>query len=225
MALQEDTRTEPCALAIQVAAKMRNARKSRGLTLLDVAQRCGSTHQTIHRVETAKITISLEWVERIAQALGMLPESFFETNTNQGKNMEIEVTTKVKKQVRYLKAECGVRYWEDARVNGVEDTEGTLIPCREGDAWSPVIDLQTGKIENWPEGTVASIHYKVCDDGAYELRDPDGEVIKRITGYVIKMMCPEGNGYGDYVVMEINGDGTIQNWRVDLDVFEKDEDS
>lgn len=135
--------------------------------------------------------------------------------------MEITVKTEVKKAVRYLRAECGVRYWEDATVNGVEDAEGDLIPCREGDAWAPVIDLETGKIENWPQGTKASIHYKICDDGAYELHDADGDVVKRVEGYVIKMMCPKGGGYGDYVIMDIDGDGLIEGWKVDLGEFEE----
>lgn len=137
---------------------------------------------------------------------------------------EITVKTEVKKPVRYLRAECGVRYWEDATVNGVEDTDGTLIPCREGDTWTPVIDLETGRIENWPQGTKASIHYKVCDDGAYELHDADGGLVKRITGYVIKMMCPKENGFGDYVIMDVYPDGLIEDWKVDLNEFEKDDD-
>jgi len=31
----------------------------------------------------------------------------------------------------HLKVKCGARYWEDATVNGVEDTEGLLIPLRD----------------------------------------------------------------------------------------------
>jgi hypothetical protein len=134
--------------------------------------------------------------------------------------MEIEIDVKIKHSVRYLRAECGVRYWEDATVNGVEDTEGTLIPCREGDNWCPVIDLETGKIENWPEGTSASIHYKVCDEGRYTLLDRDGDDVKSVDGYVITMMCPEGEGFGDYVIMNVGPDGQIENWKVDFSEFE-----
>lgn len=136
---------------------------------------------------------------------------------------EISITVSRTQQVpvKYLRAECGVRYWEDATVNGVEDTVGTLIPCREGDeAWAPMIDLATGKIENWRQGTKADIHYKVCDDGAYELRNEAGDLVRRVTGYVIKMMCPEENGYGDYVIMKVDENGVIANWKVDLTEFE-----
>jgi hypothetical protein len=134
-------------------------------------------------------------------------------------------------QVRYLRARCGVRYWEDAEVNGVQDSDGSRIPCREGTAadndrlgggnWCPTIDMLTGKIENWPEGTTADIHYKVCDDGDYELLDENRNVVRSIDGYVIDMMCPEGEGYGDYVIMTIAADGTIANWKVDLSEFEE----
>lgn len=30
-----------------------------------------------------------------------------------------------------LKVEAGVRYWEDATVNGIEDVDGALIPCKK----------------------------------------------------------------------------------------------
>lgn len=133
--------------------------------------------------------------------------------------------------VKYIRARCGVRYWEDATVNGEEDADGSRIPCRKGTAadndslgggdWCPTIDLDTGKIEGWPEGTTASIHYKVCDDGEYELLDAERNVVKSIDGYVPSLMCPGGKGYGDYVIMEIAADGTIAKWKADLSEFEK----
>lgn len=137
---------------------------------------------------------------------------------------KLTVRVKTEVEVAYLKASCGVRYWEDARVNGVEDTEGKLIPLRKGDAWEPTIDLATGKIENWPQGTTAEIHYKVCDEGIYELLDAARQTVSRVDGYVIGMMCPAENGYGDYVIMKIDGTGQIEGWNIDLTEFEKGED-
>lgn len=124
--------------------------------------------------------------------------------------------------VKYLKAECGVRYWEDGTVNDTEDTDGSLIPCRERDAWCPIIDLNTGAIADWPEGTTADIHYKVCDDGRYSLLNEDRNVVKEIDGYVPSMMSPGGSGYGDYVIMKIDGSGVIQDWNVDLSYFDEE---
>lgn len=124
--------------------------------------------------------------------------------------------------VKYLLAEVGARYWEDATVNDVEDTEGTLIPCRDGEYWKPIIDIETGVIINWDKGNKASVHYKCCDDGVYKLLDTDEHVIKSIGGYVPSIMCPGGDGYGDYVIMDIDTDGKIENWRIKLEDFTDD---
>lgn len=137
--------------------------------------------------------------------------------------MELTVTVTEKKSVQYLRAECGVRYWDDATVNGESDERGTLIPCRHGQTWAPVINLETGKIADWPEGAMADVHFKVCDDGVYHLLDGDEKIVKTIDGYVPKMMAPGGDGYGDYVIMKIGPDGLIENWKADLSPFE-DED-
>lgn len=50
--------------------------------------------------------------------------------------------------------------------------------------------------------------------------DVDGNVVKAIEGYVPSIMCPEGDGFGDYVIMEIAEDGSIANWIADLSAFE-----
>lgn len=146
--------------------------------------------------------------------------------------LKVKATTHV--PVVYLRAECGVRYWEDATVNGVQDDDGSRIPCRQdtaadnnslgGGTWMPLIKLETGKIVDWPQGTTADIHYKVCDAGLYELLDAEGNVVKQIYGYVPDIMCPEGEGYGDYVIMKVGPDGQINNWKVNLKEFEFDND-
>jgi hypothetical protein len=118
----------------------------------------------------------------------------------------------------YLQAKCGVRYWEDAAVNGVDDEDGTLIPLRRGDCWAPVIELATGKICDWPKGVTSDVHYKVCDDGRYVLLDEDMNILRDIEGYVPAMLGP--GGHGDYVIMSIGDDGAIANWRADLSYFD-----
>lgn len=120
-------------------------------------------------------------------------------------NKEVEIKT--------LHVVAGARYWEDATVNGVEDEKGDLIPCRDGDYWKPIIDIDNGIITNWTKGTTADIHYKVCDDGNYYLKDAEGNtVLSIIDDYVPKIMCPGGNGYGDYIIMKVDGEGNIENW-------------
>ncbi len=119
-----------------------------------------------------------------------------------------------------LHVKAGVRYWEDATINNVEDTEdGSLIPCKEGDLWCPIIDVDSGKILNWRIGTTARIHYKVCDNGCYTLMDNDLVIAMIEDDYVPKCMCPKENGYGDYIIMDINADGVISNWNADFADF------
>ena len=138
--------------------------------------------------------------------------------------MKIKLQVTQEFDVKYLLAEVGARYWEDATVNGIEDTEGDLIPCREGDYWKPMIDIETGKIVNWTIGETASIHYKSCDDNVFKLLDADKNVIKEIDGYVINMMCPNDIGYGDYVIMDIDAEGVIAGFEADFEDFLSDND-
>lgn len=122
----------------------------------------------------------------------------------------------IEQRAVYLEVEAEVRYWEDATVNGQEDTDGTLIPFKFGKLWAPVIRLSDGKVINWPEGTTADIHYKVCDAGEYWLADECGRIAKWGGFYVpSEFLChgPDSNGYGDYIIFKVGPDGLIQNWR------------
>lgn len=53
--------------------RIREVRKAKGLTLEEVGQRCEppTTAQTIGRLETGTRTVSVGWLNRIAQALGV----------------------------------------------------------------------------------------------------------------------------------------------------------
>ena len=139
-----------------------------------------------------------------------------------------EVLTTIEEDIKYLHASCGVRYWEDSTINGRSDTEeGSFVPCRDGDYWEPVIEIETGTIENWEKGKTASIHYKVCDDGTYGLYNEHRKEIARIENdYVPKIMYPKENGYGDYVIMDVDENGKIKDWKCDkhllLEFFPQD---
>lgn len=138
----------------------------------------------------------------------------------------MKLTLKVEKEfdVKELHVEAGVRYWEDAEVNGVEDTDGDLIPCREGDDWKPIIDVETGIIKNWVQGTTADIHYKVCDDGKYTLVDEKGESIISVQDYVISDLAIGESGFGDYIIMKVDETGKIENWNPSFEDFQENED-
>lgn len=134
--------------------------------------------------------------------------------------MKVKVTKQIEVNAVYLRASCGVRYWEDSIVNGVEDEDGKLIPCKVGDRWKPLIELETGTILNWEQGVKAEIHYKVVDDGQYYLLDENKDEIIMKDGYVPHIMSPKENGYGDYVIMDVDENGVIANWKVDLSTFD-----
>ncbi|MGL4404743.1 MAG: hypothetical protein ACRCT6_03225 [Notoacmeibacter sp.] len=116
--------------------------------------------------------------------------------------------------VHYLLVCAPVRYWEDATVNGVEDADGVLIPCRRADHWRPVIDLETGHVINWNQGAEAEIHYKVAYLGEYFLLDAAKlKAAKYRSNYVPDMLSIGENGYGDFIIMHINSDGFIKGWK------------
>lgn len=81
--------------------------------------------------------------------------------------MKITISKPTEFEAVYLKVDAGVRYWEDAEVNGVSDSENP-----------PTI------VEH--------------------------------EGYVPSIMCPEDEGYGDYIIMNIDKNGFIQGWRKNL---------
>lgn len=130
--------------------------------------------------------------------------------------MKLTVTRKEEVDVTYLQIDAGVRYWDDGTP---ED-----MPFREGDRWQPLIDLRTGHIVDWPKGVTADIHYKVCDDGTYSLLDVDRKFVTKKSWYVPKMLSPKENGYGDYIIMDIDGDGKIADFKADLGFFEEGEE-
>lgn len=124
----------------------------------------------------------------------------------------MKVTLKVDNEfeIKTVQVEAGARYWEDTTVDGAEDVNGDLIPCRNGDNWCPEIDLETGIILNWKQGITAEVHYKVCDDGTYYLKDAGGNIVLVKEGYVPGFFPDEH--FGDYIIMSINETGKITNW-------------
>lgn len=82
--------------------------------------------------------------------------------------------------------------------------------------WCPVIDVNEGKVLDWPEGFILKTHFKVCDQGVYVYSNYDE------TEQIVSTDCDEyyvpswlddcNDGFGDYLIITINGDGTIKDW-------------
>lgn len=123
-------------------------------------------------------------------------------------------------KVKTLELSAGVRYWEDAEINGAPDELGDMIPCRNGECWCPIINVEYGKILNWEQGKKANIHFKVCDDCSWELKDENGEILASVKHeYVPSTLCPKESGYGDYIIMDVDENGVIEGWLFNLDEF------
>ena len=57
--------------AFEIAERVRQARKRRGLTQVELAARIGSTQPALARLEAGGVTPSLDTLHRIAEALGL----------------------------------------------------------------------------------------------------------------------------------------------------------
>jgi hypothetical protein len=82
--------------------------------------------------------------------------------------------------------------------------------------WCPVIDVNEGKILDWTPGFCLNTGFKVCDQGVYVYSNQDES--QQIVScdcdeyYVPKWLDEIDDGYGDYMYISINGDGTIKDW-------------
>lgn len=118
-----------------------------------------------------------------------------------------------------------VRYFDDGKVNGEDDdNENPKMPCVSFDCWEPRINIATGQIINWEKGVTADIHYKVCDECRISIVAGENIVYDE-EDYVPDFLCPDEEGYGDYIIMSIDADGYINNWNHDKSVEKFFEDN
>lgn len=138
---------------------------------------------------------------------------------------------KIEQDVEVAGIECWIhpRRWDTSEINGVEDDNAEpkmpLIEEHFGElAWHIIINPNTGQICQWPQGTTASIHYKSVDENYIQFLDDRLGIIKEYEGYVPNFLCPKEPGYGDYVIMDIDENGYIQNFNNNLDDILNEED-
>jgi transcriptional regulator with XRE-family HTH domain len=67
-----------------MTTRIREIRKLKGLTLQELGERVSTTAQTIQRLETDNMTVSLDWLIRIADALGVSPSSLLAGRAGNG---------------------------------------------------------------------------------------------------------------------------------------------
>lgn len=102
-----------------------------------------------------------------------------------------------------------VRISVPLRKDTIEEL-GEGFPLLDGGRWTAVVDVETGRIQDWNKSGEFSLCDKVRDEGTYELLSPSGFVVGRIEdNYVPNRLIP--GEYGDYIELQIK-DGVVMNW-------------
>lgn len=116
--------------------------------------------------------------------------------------MKLTVNKPTEIEAAAIRVVAAVRYCEEDIPND--------FPFRTGDLWDVTVDIETGKIRDWPE-LAAEVHMKVCDEGSYYLLGADGSVLAKIEQDYVPHCIPER--YGDYLEFDIAADGTVAMWK------------
>ena len=91
------------------------------------------------------------------------------------------------------------------------DEEEKPVPMLIGDNWEVIVDLESGKIRDWPQGEEREYYWKICDAGSYHLLDESDKATLSINNnYVPNNLLP--GEWGDYLDLKINSEGVITNW-------------
>lgn len=117
--------------------------------------------------------------------------------------MKIQIPATIEEDVCLVRISAAVNYGEEEIPND--------FPGRNGDMWNADIEIDTGKILNWPAGRCADMHLTVKDAGSYYLVSRDGRIVAAITDYYVPHGLIPGN-YGDTIELTIGKDGVITNW-------------
>lgn len=101
------------------------------------------------------------------------------------------------------------------------------FPFRDGKVWRVEVDIDSGKIKDWP-GPKFHLYMRVFGKGSYYLLDAKGKKVAKIEkDYVPNEVVPGVHWeHGDCVSMNILKDGTIRNWpkNLKIDAFFSEED-
>ena len=117
--------------------------------------------------------------------------------------MKVTIAVPAEVEITHVRIEVAVRYDEEDIPND--------FPLREMDMWKATVEIDTGKILDWPQGKAGDMRMKVCDQGCYFLLNAKGETLLSIEeGYVPNELVP--GEFGDYIDLKINEQGIITNW-------------
>ena len=115
----------------------------------------------------------------------------------------------------------GMITFDDGMATELQCEEGFIPPMFNSDnrALEVMVDLKECRVLDWGEDK-GYIHMwgKVVDSGRYTLLDADKNPLWQIKGYVPNALIPPyERGFGDYLELTINADGSLPNWKEELD--------
>lgn len=118
-----------------MTTRIREVRKRRSLTLQALAEKVGTTPQTIQRLETNNMTVSVDWLLRIAEALNLSPADL----------LEVEHQRRV---LRYL-GDVDTAGTITSATSGGEPNIAIELPCAD-----PVAVTVKAQLGPFAEGTI-----------------------------------------------------------------------
>lgn len=136
--------------------------------------------------------------------------------------MNAELKSRLEREARYL--HIAIPYDKDDELITFDDGVMTELEC--DDEFVPpmlnandqllefLIDLKERKAVGWNyEEGYLRMWAKVCDAGTYTLMDAKKNPLCQICGYVPnKLIPPLEKGFGDYIELAIEADGTVNDW-------------
>jgi hypothetical protein len=117
--------------------------------------------------------------------------------------MKIKVPVITEEDIRLVRISAAVNYGEEEMPND--------FPGRLGNTWKAEVEIDTGRIVNWPKGRAEEVVLTVKDSGTYALVNVAGEEVALIEEYYVPNEVIPGC-YGDTIELSINADGVITNW-------------
>ena len=150
--------------------------------------------------------------------------------------MKISRKKTVEEDIKYLYAHLHDDWWDGAQISRNEsefeevDEDGSQIKdmlkvfdaptntrfkeyiAKDDPCFSMKINVDTGEVVGWPKDTAMNIYWKIVDEGLYQYLDKDDNIIFEYDGYVPGELAIEDSGYGDYVILNIDSNGFIENW-------------
>lgn len=107
--------------------------------------------------------------------------------------------------------------FDDGVMSELECDESFVPPMfdEENKLLNFLVDLKERKLKDWDESNgYLHVWAKVRDEGTYTLYDNEMKPLWQIQGYVPNALIPPyEKGFGDYLELTIEADGTLPEWQ------------